>query len=58
VDELRRTSAVRDWRTLVAMEPAERFFAFGAPILAPAGGRVIAVHDDEPDHPAPRAARR
>ena len=55
VDELRRTSAVRDWRTLVAMEPAERFFAFGAPILAPAGGRVIAVHDDEPDHPARRS---
>ncbi len=55
VDQRRRTAAVRDWRTLIAVEPVDRFFAFGRPILAPAKGRVIAVHDDEPDHPARRS---
>ncbi|MCF4120789.1 M23 family metallopeptidase [Antribacter sp. KLBMP9083] len=55
VDERRRTSAVRDWRTLLAAEPAQRFYAFGAPILAPAAGRVVAAHDGEPDHLARRS---
>jgi murein DD-endopeptidase MepM/ murein hydrolase activator NlpD len=55
VQDRRRTSAVKDWRTLVGVEPAERFFAFGRAILAPAAGRVIAVHDGEPDHPARRS---
>ncbi len=55
VDPGRRTGAVRDWRSLVAAEPAERFYAYGQPILAPADGRVIAVHDSEPDHPARRS---
>lgn len=55
VDRRRRTAAVLDWRTLVATEPVERFFAFGAPILAPAPGEVVAVHDDEVDHPARRS---
>jgi Peptidase family M23 len=50
-----RTATVRDWRTLVAVEPADRFFAFGRSILAPAAGRVVAVHDGEPDHPARRS---
>lgn len=45
---------MQDWRTLVAAEPVDRFFAFGQPILAPAEWRVIAVHDGEPDHPARR----
>lgn len=51
----RRTAAVRDWRTLVAVEPADRFFGFGRSILAPAPGRVVDVHDGEPDHPARRS---
>lgn len=46
----RRTASVRDWRTWVATEPADRFVGFGRPILAPAPGRVVAVHDGEPDH--------
>jgi hypothetical protein len=50
-----RTADVRDWRTALATEPADRFHAFGRPILAPAGGRVIAVHDGEADHEARRS---
>jgi murein DD-endopeptidase MepM/ murein hydrolase activator NlpD len=51
----RRTSPDRDWRTLLSTEPPERFFAFDRPILAPANGRVVAVHDGEPDHSARRS---
>jgi murein DD-endopeptidase MepM/ murein hydrolase activator NlpD len=51
----RRTAPVRDWRTALATEPPERFFAFGEPVLAPAAGRVVAVHDGEPDHEARRS---
>lgn len=51
----RRTATVRDWRTVVGVEPVDRFFAFGQPILAPAGGRVVVAHDGEPDHPARRS---
>src|SRR5512139_2533794 len=50
-----RTAPVRDWRTLFSVEPAERFFAFDQPIMAPAGGRVMSVHDGEPDHEARRS---
>ena len=50
VDNRRRTADHRDWRTFLATEPAERFFAFGQPILAPAGGIVVEVHDGEIDH--------
>ncbi len=39
----RRTAAGRDWRTFVTAEPVRRFYAFGRPILAPAGGRVVSV---------------
>ncbi len=49
------TAAIRDWRTAFATEPADRFYAFGRPILAPTDGRVIAVHDGEPDHEARRS---
>jgi Peptidase family M23 len=55
VDARRRTAAVRDWRTVLATEPADRFFGFGAPVLAPAGGRVVAVHEGEEDHVARRS---
>ncbi|MET8339656.1 M23 family metallopeptidase [Streptosporangium canum] len=51
----RRTATTRDWRTLLYTEPAERFFAFGQPILAPAAGRVVSVHDGEADHVARRS---
>jgi hypothetical protein len=51
----RRTASTSNWRTLLSVEPAERFFAFGQPILAPAAGRVIEVHDGEPDHEARRS---
>lgn len=55
VEHRRRTATVRDWRTIVATEPVDRFFGFGRPILAPADGQVIAVHDGEPDHSARRS---
>ncbi len=55
VDERHRTAAVRDWRTVVATEPPERFVAFGRPLLAPCAGTVLAIHDGEPDHPARRS---
>jgi hypothetical protein len=51
----RRTAGRRDWRTLVATEPVERFLGFGRPILAPADGIVAVAHDGEPDHPARRS---
>jgi hypothetical protein len=50
VDHRRRTADRRDWRTFLASEPAERFFAYGRPILAPADGTVVGVHDREVDH--------
>lgn len=55
VDDRRRTAGERDWGTLFGTEPPERFFAFGRPILAPADGVVVAVHDGEPDHEARRS---
>lgn len=55
VDAQRRTATVRDWRTVLAAEPVERFLGFGRSILAPADGRVVAVHDGEADHPARRS---
>ena len=51
----RRTATTRDWRTLLSTEPVDRFFAFGRPILSPAAGRVVAVHDGETDHVARRS---
>jgi len=50
VDHRRRTADRRDWRTFLASEPAERFFAYGQPILAPADGTVVGMHDRESDH--------
>jgi hypothetical protein len=51
----RRTATTRDWRALVSTEPVERFFAFDQPILAPAAGRVVSIHDGEADHVARRS---
>ena len=55
VDERRRSSDVRDWRSVLTAEPVDRFLGFGRPILAPANGRVVAVHDGEPDLTARRS---
>jgi hypothetical protein len=55
VDWRRRTATVRDWRTLLAVEPLDRFLGFGEPILAPADARVVTVHDGEEDHAARRS---
>jgi peptidase M23-like protein len=51
----RRTATTRDWRTLLSTEPVDRFFGYGRPILAPAAGRVVSVHDGETDHVARRS---
>lgn len=50
VDHRRRTADRRDWRTFLATEPVERFFGYGRPILAPADGIVVDLHDGEIDH--------
>lgn len=50
VDHRRRTADSRDWRTFLATEPAERYFAYRRPILAPGDGIVVAVHEGEIDH--------
>ncbi|MFB6609029.1 M23 family metallopeptidase [Agromyces sp. NPDC056379] len=55
VDRQRRTADRRDWRSIFATEPPERFRGFGLPILAPADGVVVAVHDGEPDHDGRRS---
>jgi hypothetical protein len=55
VDHRNRSAATRDWRTALATEPPERFVGFGRPVLAPAGGTVVATHDGEPDHRARRS---
>src|SRR5688572_17970763 len=55
VDDRHRTAQRRDWRTVLATEPPERFVAFGRPILAPADGTVVAAHDGEADHEARRS---
>ena len=55
VDDRRRTADRRDWRTFLAAEPPERFFAYGRPILAPTDGVVVVAHDGEADHVARRS---
>lgn len=55
VDEQHRAAQARDWRTFLATEPPERFFAYGRPILAPASGVVVRMHDGERDHAARRS---
>jgi hypothetical protein len=51
----RRSAALRDWRTLLSTEPVDRFLGFGQPILAPAAGRVVSVHDGEAGYEARRS---
>lgn len=54
VDESGR-SAPFTWRSIVASGPPERFLGFGVPILSPVAGRVVAAHDQEPDHAGSRS---
>ncbi|TQJ31258.1 M23 family metallopeptidase [Microbacterium sp. SLBN-146] len=51
----RGRSGPQDWRTWVATEPPERFFGFGAPLVAPTAGVVVIAEDGEPDHVARRS---
>ena len=55
VDDRDRAAGTRDWRTLLATEPPDRFESFGRPVLAPVTGTVAHVHDGGPDHPARRS---
>ncbi|SCK18703.1 Peptidase family M23 [Streptomyces sp. WMMB 322] len=55
VDERHRSAGSRSWRTFLATEPPELFFAFGQPILAPGNGTVVHVHDGEHDHEGRRS---
>jgi len=55
VDARHRDADRSDWRTALHTEPPQRFYSFGRPILAPAAGVVVAVHDGEPDHAARRS---
>jgi len=51
VDEAGRTAPIT-LGSLLRPEPPERFPGFGRPVLAPAEGTVVAVHDEAPDHGA------
>mgnify|MGYP001114650544 CR=1 FL=1 len=53
--DARGRSGPRSWRSVLATEAPEIFVGFGAPILAPVTGRVLAVHDAEEDHAARRS---
>src|SRR3954454_11258250 len=44
-----RTAPVRDWRTILTVEPVHRFYAFDQPILAPTAGLVRSAEDGVPD---------
>ena len=49
VDERGRSDVRRDWRSVLAVEPVERFVGFGRPVLAPGRGTVVAARSGEPD---------
>ncbi len=53
--DARGLPAPRTWRTAFAVEDPAGFSGFGRPILAPAAGTVVTVHDGEPDHSARRS---
>jgi murein DD-endopeptidase MepM/ murein hydrolase activator NlpD len=55
VDDRGRTASHQDWGTWFGTEPVDRFVGFGRPVLAPAAGRIVAVHDGEADHEARRS---
>jgi len=51
VDRQRR-SAPFTLRSMFRTEPPDAFIGFRLPVLAPVSGRVLAVHDGDPDHHA------
>ena len=51
VDEAGRSAPFTEI-SLFVPEPPTRFVGFGRPVLAPADGLVVAVHDTQPDHAA------
>ena len=51
----RGLSGKRGWRSVLATESPEVFVGFGAPILAPASGTIVAAVDGEVDHEARRS---
>ncbi|MCD9153520.1 M23 family metallopeptidase [Aeromicrobium duanguangcaii] len=53
--DARGRSAPWSWRAALATEPPGAFVGFGRPILAPCPGRVVVVHDGEPDQVARRS---
>lgn len=55
VDDRHRTAGRRDWRTLLATEPVERYVGYGRAILAPGDGVVVRAHDGERDHEGRRS---
>lgn len=55
VDDLGRTAPTKNWRTYLATEPPEIFYAYGQPVLSPVDGTVVALHDGEIDHEARRS---
>jgi murein DD-endopeptidase MepM/ murein hydrolase activator NlpD len=48
-------SAPASWRSAFGTETPDGFVGFGAPILAPVSGIVVAIHNGEPDHVARRS---
>ncbi|HLL68572.1 MAG TPA: M23 family metallopeptidase [Micromonosporaceae bacterium] len=50
-----RTAPVRDWRSILTVEPVDRFYAFNQTIIAPAGGRVVSAQDGVSDLVARRS---
>ena len=50
--DTRRRSAPFTLGSLFRPEPPDGFIGFRLPVLAPATGRVVRVHDGEPDHDA------
>lgn len=55
VDERNCTSSSRSWRTFIGSESPEIFYAFGKQVVSPVSGRVVSVHNGEPDHEARRS---
>ncbi|MCR2763151.1 M23 family metallopeptidase [Microbacterium sp. zg.B48] len=48
--DARGRSAPPGWRAVLGSEEPATFRGFGQPVLAPAAGTVVSVHDGEPDH--------
>jgi hypothetical protein len=58
VDHDEREAAVAEFDDPGDRDLADRFFAYSRPILAPADGTVLDVHDRELDHPGRRTPDR